>query len=226
MASRYIALIPTYNPNFFLSDLVRKLCDAGFSIVVVDDGSLESSNSIFEECQSRATVLHNLQHTGKGQSVKTGLTYIQSNFSADSVIVTLDAGGQYAVEDAISLCQEAEKHSRSVILGRRHLEKGMPLANRIRSRRAARLLQARTGIALHDPLSSMRAFQFRLIPALLDVDGTGSDFDISALLQLTAAKIRIRELTVKTTNLGFYAQDKLKLVRQFLRANPPQVNNK
>ena len=39
MINRYIALIPAYDPTPILCDLVRNLCNAGFSIVIVDDGS-------------------------------------------------------------------------------------------------------------------------------------------------------------------------------------------
>ena len=58
MMTQYIALIPAYNPTDVLCDLVRSLCNAGFSIVVVNDGSNDSCSGIFDDCTSRARVLH------------------------------------------------------------------------------------------------------------------------------------------------------------------------
>jgi len=61
-------LIPALNPNHKLVDLVKELYQTGFvNVVVIDDGSENSSQDVFDEVQTyRATVYHHKINQGKG----------------------------------------------------------------------------------------------------------------------------------------------------------------
>ena len=217
MADRYVALIPAYNPSPILCDLVRSLCNAGFSIVVVDDGSKDSCIGIFDNCTSRATVLHHPRNAGKGQALKTGLSYIQNNFAPDTVIVTVDADGQHAVEDALAICKLAQRHSRSLVLGCRQFDKDVTLRSRFRNRLTAFMLHRSCGIHMRDPLSGLRAFPLHLIPTMLRADGQRYEYEINVLLHLARKKVRILEQPVKTVYNDHYSITHFKLVKEALR---------
>ena len=217
MTSRYIALIPAYNPTSILCDLVRNLCNAGFSIVVVDDGSKDSCSAVFDTCGTRATVLNHPKNACKGQALKTGLSYIQSNFAPDSVIVTVDADGQHTVEDALAICQLAERRSRSLVIGCRKFDKDVTLRSRFRNQQTAFMFHRASGVRLHDPLSGLRAMSHSMIPALLRVDGQRYDYEINVLLHLARTKTRILEHPVKTTYSDQYSIMHFKMVKEVLR---------
>ena len=78
MSGKYIALIPAYEPEPILIDLLRKLCEAEFKIVVVNDGSREVFSEIFEKAATYVdkVLVHDV-NKGKGAAIKTGLFYIQ-----------------------------------------------------------------------------------------------------------------------------------------------------
>ena len=198
MTRRYIALIPAYNPSPVLSSLVRDLCNAGFSIVVVDDGSNDSCGSIFDDCITRATVLHHPQNAGKGQALKTGLIYIQNNFASDSIVVTVDANGQHTIPDAIAICEMAQRHSRALVLGCRCFDKDVQLRSRFRSRLAGFMFLRCTGLKIRDPQSGLRAFSIRHIPVLSAIEGNRYDYEINVLLHFAKSKIRIVEHPLKS----------------------------
>lgn len=223
---RYIALIPAYNPTSVLCDLVRNLCDAGFSIVVVNDGSKDSCSDIFDDCSSRATVLHHPKNTGKGQALKTGLSYIQNNFAPDSVIVTVDADGQHAAEDALAICALAKQHSRSLVLGRRQFDKDVPLRSKFRNKLTAFMFRRSAGLRIRDPLSGLRAFAHRLIPTLLSVDGQRYDYEINVLLHFARSKLRILEHPAKTVYNDHYSISHFKMVKEALRVSAPMQKTK
>lgn len=224
MTSRYIALIPAYNPTSVLCDLVRNLCNAGFLIVIVDDGSKDSCSTIFDSCSSRAAILHHPKNAGKGQALKTGLAYIQNNFAPDSVIVTVDADGQHAVEDALAICEHAKCHTRSLVLGARRFDKDATLRTRFRGKLTAFMFRRRTGIRLQDPTSGLRAFAFRMIPSLLRINGERYDYEINVLLELARTKTRILERTVKTVQNDHYSIMHFKMVKEVLQA-PDRLPN-
>ena len=198
MTGHYIALIPAYNPSPVLYNLVRDFCNAGFSIVIVDDGSNDSCSYIFDDCSTRATVLHLPKNTGKGQAIKTGLHYIQNNFSQDAVIVTVDGNGRHTVQDAISICRIAQQHTRALVLGYRSIDKDMELRNRFRSKLAGIMFLRSTGLKLRDPQSGLRAFSIQQIPVLSAVEGNRYDYEINVLLHFARSKIRILEHPLKS----------------------------
>lgn len=198
MTGCYVALIPAYNPSPVLYSLVRDLCNAGFSIVVVDDGSNDSCSYIFDDCSTRATVLHLPQNAGKGQAIKTGLKYIQDNFSPATIVVTVDGNGQHTVQDAISICKMAEQHTRALVLGCRSLSKDVELRSRFRNKLAGFMFHRSTGLRLRDPQSGLRAFSCHQIPRMAKIEGSRYDYEINVLLHFAKAKIRIVEYPLKS----------------------------
>ena len=96
-----IALIPAYNPEPCLINLVEKLKEKGFWILVVNDGSSEKHREIFQEIDDagRVLILTHTKNKGKGCALKTGLTYIQKYISENYTVVTVDANGQHRPKD-------------------------------------------------------------------------------------------------------------------------------
>ena len=53
MASRYIALIPAYEPDRKMLGVIADLGKTGFDVVVVDDGSGPEYAELFEQAAER-----------------------------------------------------------------------------------------------------------------------------------------------------------------------------
>ena len=126
----HIALIPAYKPREVLLTLVRQCRENGLTVVIVDDGSGSEYADVFEKCGDNATILRHNENRGKGNALKTGFAYIDNRFGRDSVIVTLDADGQHKVEDALAVCDIAEKNKDALVLGGRRFEGKVPLRSR------------------------------------------------------------------------------------------------
>ena len=86
MQNRRVALIPAYQPNSDMAQLVQEIKDTGFQIVVVDDGSSPEKEEVFRMAAKNAVILKHNENRGKGRALKTGLDYIYSKFSADCVV--------------------------------------------------------------------------------------------------------------------------------------------
>ena len=48
---KFIALVPAYEPEELMTELLVRLSDNGFDTVVIDDGSGESFSSLFEKAK-------------------------------------------------------------------------------------------------------------------------------------------------------------------------------
>ena len=89
-----VILIPSLEPDDRLPAYIRRLKEGGFArIVVVDDGSSENYQPIFQEIESvdDTTVLHHEVNKGKGIALKTGYKWILENLAEEiSGVITAD----------------------------------------------------------------------------------------------------------------------------------------
>ena len=104
MQNRQVALIPAYQPNSDMAQLVQEIKDTRFQIVVVDDESSPEKEEVFRMAAKNAVILKHNENRGKGRALKTGLDYIYSKFSADCVVVTVDAASFLMPLALMQLC--------------------------------------------------------------------------------------------------------------------------
>ena len=134
MASRYIALIPAYEPDRKMLGVIADLGKTGFDVVVVDDGSGPEYAELFEQAAERlpgksgrgVTLLIHDVNRGKGAALKTGLDFI-NNFmvirgeETQNIIVAVDADGQHLAIDALRAAHTAQGNPGTLVLGSRIL---------------------------------------------------------------------------------------------------------
>src|SRR5574344_1084332 len=70
-----IAFIPSYEPTHTLIDLLLSARQAGFVTIVVNDGSGQNFDGIFNTVSEKSTVLTHNENLGKGRALKTGFKY-------------------------------------------------------------------------------------------------------------------------------------------------------
>ena len=146
MASRYIALIPAYEPDRKMLGVIADLGKTGFDVVVVDDGSGPEYAELFEQAAERipgksgrgVTLLIHDVNRGKGAALKTGLDFI-NNFmvirgeETQNVIVAVDADGQHLAVDALRAAHTAQGNSGTLVLGSRILNKKAAASSGVQS---------------------------------------------------------------------------------------------
>ena len=198
MQSLWIALIPAYQPTDQLLLLLQVAKDKGFQIVVVNDGSDKSLNKIFASAARFGAILHHTQNMGKGQAIKTGLSYIQDHYPADCIIVTMDADGQHRVEDAIKICKLAQENLDALVLGSRKLKENVPVRSRFGNTVTRLVYRISTGRKVWDTQTGLRAFSAKLIPQFLTVPGKRYEYEMNVLLTCSRTGIPILEEEIDT----------------------------
>ncbi len=193
-----IAVIPAYEPEAVIIRLAKKLCENGYTVIVVDDGSGERFQEIFGIVSEYATVLTHETNKGKGCALKTALQYIKDSNMPHGIIVTLDADGQHTIEDTVMITEEAAKHPDSLTIGGRKFEGKVPLRSRFGNSMTRLVYTIFTGIKVHDTQTGLRAFGCGLIPFMLDCSGERYEYEMNVLLECSRNHIKIYEKKITT----------------------------
>ena len=125
-----IVLIPAYEPDGSLIQVLKELEERGFVRVVVDDGSSAKCQTVFDEVSGHAVLLRHEVNKGKGEALKTGMRYIAEHFPEDSIVVTADADGQHTVPDIERITLGVGETPDALVLGSRKMEGKVPLRSR------------------------------------------------------------------------------------------------
>ena len=169
-----IALIPAFEPDLKLVNTARGLCETGFEVVIVNDGSGCRYHEVFEEAAAYGAVLSYRENRGKGAVLKDGLRYIRQHYQPPYTVVTVDADGQHKTADAVRCCREAERKPEALILGSRREDAEqvrVPLRSRFGNALTRQVFWIRTGASVYDTQTGLRAFSDRLVPPLLNISG-------------------------------------------------------
>lgn len=194
----FIALIPSYEPDTRLIEIVSKLKSNDFSIIVVDDGSGTAYADIFQKVSKYANVISYPQNHGKGYALKIGLKYIFKHFSGKYIVVTMDSDGQHTIEDAKKVCMTSEKNSQTLIVGSRKFDNNVPFRSMAGNTITRCVFSLVTGVKVWDTQSGLRAFDSSLIHKMCEIQGDRYEYEMNVLLSFAKQEIPIKEVEIST----------------------------
>ncbi|MGH3712369.1 MAG: glycosyltransferase family 2 protein [Micromonosporaceae bacterium] len=149
-------IIPVYNEEKVIAQVITELLPAFPHVVCVDDGSADASAS-----EIAATGAHLVRHPvnmGQGAALQTGLAYALAR-PGSRFFVTFDADGQHRVSDAARMVDVARRGDVDAVLGSRFLERTtttVPWLKRVVLRIAALLSRSGRRLKLTDAHNGLR----------------------------------------------------------------------
>ncbi|HLP45221.1 MAG TPA: bifunctional glycosyltransferase family 2/GtrA family protein [Candidatus Kapabacteria bacterium] len=220
-------LIPAYNPDEILLQVVAGLVQAHFDhIIIVDDGSKPGCAPIFNRLEKIAQchVLTHAQNCGKGRALKTGLRYFYDHFPGSDGIVTADADGQHLSADILKVAQELTKRKGQLILGVREMDRNVPFKSLFGNVLTRFVFRFITGAKISDTQSGLRGLPRSLIKPLLDITGERYEYEINMLTWAALKTGPIVEIPIDTIYIEDNKRshfnpfsDSLKIYSQLLR---------
>jgi glycosyltransferase involved in cell wall biosynthesis len=156
-------VIAAYNEGKVIRGVVREVVDAGWSVVVVDDGSRD--NTVSAARAGGAIVVRHAVNLGQGAALQTGIDYAVRRGAR--FIVTFDADGQHHAGDIPALV--AALADADIALGSRFLGKEIEGASARRKallRTATMVSNGLSGMKLTDSHCGFRAFRASAAPKL------------------------------------------------------------
>ncbi len=190
-----IALIPAYEPDDKLITLVKELKKDKYEVIVVDDGSGNDYQDIFNNCNTK--VISYGKNKGKGHALKEGFKYIKKNYDS-YYIVTMDSDGQHTIKDANRLIEYLKKHPNTLVLGSRLRGENTPLRSFLGNSITRFIYSLVTFRDIYDTQTGLRAFTENLTDYMLEVKGERFEYEMNVLLNATRNGVKLKELTIET----------------------------
>jgi glycosyltransferase involved in cell wall biosynthesis len=231
--SQTAAIIPAYQDEEHIGDIVRRTRERLDQVLVVDDGSDDHTAQRARE--AGAEVIVHDQNRGKGEAIKTGLGYWLDR--EVMWVSLLDSDGQHLPEEidrfltaATSLgapeplvapehceggCAKAAATRPTFFLGNRmNNVAGMPFARRIVNRYMSRRISRLCGQEIPDTQCGFRMLNRQLVPELL---GGGDRFDYETEVLIIASRKGYRIESVPITTVYSDQVSKIRPLRDAIR---------
>ncbi|MBQ8654745.1 MAG: bifunctional glycosyltransferase family 2/GtrA family protein [Clostridia bacterium] len=197
-----VILIPSLEPDDRLPLYLGKLKEKGFEkIVVVDDGSSEKTQHLFDEMAKMegVHVLHHDVNHGKGVALKTGYRWIKDNLKGVSGVITADADGQHTVEDCWRLAGALGEGKRAMYMGSRDFNlPNIPPRSRMGNKITSTVFWALYGQYLQDTQTGLRAFPASELQFMMDVPGERYEYEMNVLIACARASLPMIPMTIET----------------------------
>ena len=187
-----MVVIPAFNEGRTIADLLRRVREQGFAVMVVDDGSSDDTATIV--AQTGASLLRNPGNLGKGASLRRGMA-AALEAGADAVI-TLDGDGQHAPEDLPRLWQAHREEPAALIIAARLLDRGeAPAARKAANGIADFWISWAAGQRIRDSQSGFRLYPAGLLRQVLpDNVRDGFVFESEVLIETGRRGVPIRSV--------------------------------
>lgn len=191
-----VVLIPSYNPQEVLINLVKELHAGGMEVLVVNDGSSEEYKRIFDAAREYAEVIGYDNNRGKGYALKTGIRHLAAKPEVNG-FVTADGDGQHSVDDILKTARILESE-KTIVLGMRNLSKEIPLRSRIGNDMSKLTYTLVTGRYLNDNQSGLRGFTADMAKWLLEVKGNHYEYEMNVLIKAAFMGCPVIEVPIRT----------------------------
>lgn len=211
LSGRYCVVIPAFDAQRTIGDLVRHVTGQGLTAIVVDDGSRDQTAAA--AAAQGALVISHLRNQGKGCALRTGFEYaLRSRFDG---IVTMDSDGQHDPAEIVKLIEAGERQHAGLVLGNRMTNgAAMPRVRRLTNG----LMSAIVSTLAHQPIpDSQCGFRFIRRELLEHVPLRARRFEIETELLVAAAARRWKIVSVPIRSIYQRQPSHIRPLRETIR---------
>ncbi len=191
---RAAVVIPVFNHQGQVAEVIQEARQLGLPIYVVDDGSTDTTPALLTGIQG-ITVLRHPVNRGKGAALLTG--FAAAAPTCDWAL-TIDADGQHRPEDGGALLAIARGGERLIVVGNRQGmgQENVPWTSRFGRSFSNFWVWAAGGPRLADSQSGFRLYP--LPEAMqLGVRARGYQFEVEILVKARCSRIKTVEVPVQ-----------------------------
>lgn len=196
-----LILVPAFNEAGSIAKTLQELKEFGYNILVIDDGSSDSTVDL--ALSKQVVVLRLPFNLGVGGALRVGFQYACN--AGYSAVVQVDADGQHPVDQIVDLIDEANAEGCHMVVGSRFISQSTTMKvgriRRIPMRLLAMGASAATGVLMTDATSGFRLIRQPLLGEFarsFPVYYLGDTYE--ALISAGKAGYKVREIPASLHN--------------------------
>lgn len=161
----FCIIIPTYNNDRTIIQVLKRVLLFAQQVIVVDDGSTDHTGKLLKDAQLPITLIRYEKNKGKGYALKTG--FFKALELGFTYAITIDSDGQHFPEDIPLFVEAIRKHPNALIVGSRNLKSdNMPKMNTFANKFSNFWFYIQTGWPLEDTQSGFRGYPLKSLTDL------------------------------------------------------------
>jgi glycosyltransferase involved in cell wall biosynthesis/3-hydroxymyristoyl/3-hydroxydecanoyl-(acyl carrier protein) dehydratase len=161
---RLCVVIPTYNNEKTLVQVINDVLSYTNSVIVVNDGATDSTNELLKNFDGKIEVVSYEENKGKGYALKCG--FDRAEELGYEAAITLDSDGQHYASDIETFVKMAEANPCAFLIGQRIIEGLIPSGNSFANRFSNFWFAVHTGRRLKDTQNGFRLYPLAAMKGL------------------------------------------------------------
>jgi len=156
-------LIPAYNAEPMLGQVLDQVLPLDYPVIVVNDGSTDRTGEVAVSHDVAFLEVHAVNR-GKGAALKSGFTLARKK--GFTHVLTLDADGQHPIESIPEFVRECEERPEAILVGNRFGDKtidAMPRVRRLSNGFSSSLISLAARRKVPDAQCGMRVYPLSVL---------------------------------------------------------------
>ena len=189
-------LILSYQPNDTLIRISKEFKEASFDVLIVNDGSDESFNPIFDECKKYATVLSYKKNHGKGYAIRYGVNYLNTSRKEQKFFITVDGDGQHLLKDVIKVADKLYE-TNEIVLAIRQFKEDVPFRSKFGNMWSRFTQTLTTDKYIRDNQCGLRGFPLEGSEFLLAIPGNRYEYEMNVISTIFMRDLKYSEVDIE-----------------------------
>lgn len=188
-------IIPTFNNDRTLEDVLQRVLKFTSDVIVVDDGSTDNTPILLKKYQ-QIQILTIPRNIGKGNALQVAFKYaIQLGFR---YAITIDSDGQHFPEDIPLFIDKIENNPDSLIMGARNMsQEGIPETSNFGNNFSVFWFKVETGLSIPDVQTGYRLYPLHHIGELKRHFSVKFEYEVEILVRLAWMGVYVLSVPVR-----------------------------
>lgn len=189
---KIIAVMPAYNEERNIADVIKKTKNYVDEVIVVDDGSVDDT---IKEAKNADLVLEHMINMGKGLALKTGIEAAIKR--RGNIIITIDSDNQHNPEDIPKMINIIKNEDMDIVIGSRSFNRNMPLSYKIGNIFLYNTFKFLFKVNIVDTQCGFRAFKSNIYKKIRWMASSYS-VETEMLVKVGKNRLKYKELPIQT----------------------------
>lgn len=187
-------VVPTYNNEQTLSNVLQSILEYTDQIIVVNDGSTDNTARLIQDF-SEVNVVEYSPNKGKGYALQQGFKRaLELDFN---YAITIDSDGQHFADDLPVFLEKLTDHPAAIIIGARNMNQAsVPGRSSFGNKFSNFWFKVETGLTMNDTQSGYRLYPIKLLKEISFVTRK-FEFEVEVLVRSSWSGVEITEVLVK-----------------------------